>query len=110
MGRNSLGEFEHQVLATLLRLGGESYSVPITLELEERTGREVAQPAVYIALRRMEKKGLVTSWLDDHAVAETGRERRYFRPTRPGLRRLRDSRRALERVWEGLDMSVLDEA
>ena len=29
MGRIALGEFEHQVLLTILRLGGESYSVPI---------------------------------------------------------------------------------
>lgn len=109
MGRHSLGEFEHQVLLTLLRLGGESYSVPLVKELEERTGREVAQAAVFIVLRRLAKKGLVTSRLDDHAVAETGRVRRYFAPTPEGRRMLKESRRALVRLWEGLD-TTLDEA
>ena len=37
MGREGLGEFEHRVLLAILRLGSESYSVPIVLELEQRT-------------------------------------------------------------------------
>ena len=109
MPRGTLGEFEHQVLLALLQLGGEAYSVPIVLELEDRTGREIAQAAVFIVLQRLEKKGLLTSRLDDHAVAETGRVRRYFKPTREGMRRLKDSRRALGRLWEGLE-ATLDEA
>ena len=58
MGRETLGNFEHQILVTVLRLGGEAYSVPVVEELEERTGREVSQAAVFIVLRRLEKKGL----------------------------------------------------
>jgi DNA-binding PadR family transcriptional regulator len=109
MARETLGEFEHQVLLAILQLGGEAYSVPIVLELEERTGREIAQAAVFIVLQRLEKKGLLTSRLDDHAVEETGRIRRYFKPTREAMRRLKNSRRALVRLWEGLD-ATLDEA
>ena len=109
MGRETLGDFEHQVLLATLRLGGEAYSVPLVLELEERTGREVAQAAVFIALRRAEKKGLVDSRLDDHAVEKTGRVRRYFKLTPLGVQRLRDSRRALVRLWDGITAN-LDEA
>ncbi len=109
MGRDTLGEFEHQLLLAILQLGGEAYSVPLVNELEERTGREVAQAAVFIVLSRLEKKGLLTSRLDDHAVKHTGRVRRYFKPTPEALRRLKESRRALVRLWEGLD-TTLDEA
>lgn len=109
MGRDTLGEFEHQVLLGVLRLRGETYSVPLTLELEERTGKEVAQAAVYITLRRLEKKGLLTSRLDDHAVPETGRERRYFELTPAGIQKLRESREMLLNLWEGV-AGVLDEA
>ncbi len=106
MGRDTLGEFEHQLLLAILRLGGEAYSVPLVNELEERTGREVAQAAVFIVLSRLEKKGLLTSRLDDHAVEQTGRVRRYFKPTPEALRRLKESRRALVRLWEGLDTTL----
>lgn len=102
MGRNTLGEFEHQVMLTVLRLGGESYSVPVVVELERRTGREVSQAAVFITLRRLEKKGLLKSRIDDHAVPDTGRERRYFALTPEGMERLRESRRALVSLWRGV--------
>jgi PadR family transcriptional regulator PadR len=109
MAKETLGEFEHQVLLAILRLGGEAYSVPLVVELEERTGREVAQAAVFIVLRRLEQKGLLTSRMDDHAVEQTGRVRRYFKPTPEAIRRLKQSRLALVRLWEGLD-ATLDEA
>ncbi len=73
------------------------------LELEERTGREVSQPAVFIALRRLEDKGLLHSRMDDHAVEETWDACAVISDSTPrGVRRLRDSRRALVRLWEGI--------
>ncbi|MGH7501783.1 MAG: PadR family transcriptional regulator [Longimicrobiales bacterium] len=102
MGRDSLGEFEHQVLLAILQQGGESYSVPIVLELEERADREVTQAAVFIVLRRLEEKGLLRSRMEE----DTGRMRRYFRITAAGMRRLRESRQVLLRMWEGLDAAL----
>jgi DNA-binding PadR family transcriptional regulator len=108
MGRDSLGEFEHQVLLAILQHGGESYSVPIVIELEDRAGREVTQAAVFIVLRRLEEKGLLRSRMAEGEEG-AGRSRRYFKITGLGMRRLRESRQALLRLWEGLD-TALDEA
>jgi DNA-binding PadR family transcriptional regulator len=102
MPRHSLQAFELQVLLAILRQGGEAYSVPIVLELEKRTGRAVAPAAVFIALSRLEKKGLALSRLDDGA-AQSGRVRRYFKPTKAGLKLVRDARLAHARLWQGLD-------
>lgn len=114
MARKTLGDFEHQVLLAILRQDGEAYSVPIVLELEQCSGREVAQAAVFIALQRLEKKGLLTSRLDlttqdPGAAARTGRVRRYFRVTPLAMQRLRESRRVLSRLWDGLE-TTLEEA
>ncbi len=78
MGRSGLGEFEHQVLLTILRLGGEAYSVPIVAELDARTGREAATSAVYIALRRLEAKGMLTSRLESPEESGEPYPRRWF--------------------------------
>ncbi len=102
MSRDTLGELEHQVLLAILQLGGEAYSVSIVVELEERTGREIAQAAVFIVLRRLEEKGLLTSRVDDRAE-DTGRVRRYFKPTPEALRRLKESRNTYIRLWEGIE-------
>ena len=109
MPRDNLGEFEHMVLLGILRLGGEAYSVPLVLELEERTGREVAQAAVFIAMKRLEKKGFLSSRLDDHAQSRTGRVRRYFELTPAGEAKLRATREALVSLWDGVT-TRLDEA
>ncbi len=103
MGRESLGEFELQVLLAILRLGAESYSVPIVLELEEKTERSIAPAAVYIALRRLEKKGLVVSRMSSASPEEGGRPRRYFKLTKPASgnrsERWSDFGTGLERYW-----------
>lgn len=97
-----LGEFEIMVLLALIRLGDEAYGVPISREIEECSGREVALGSVYAALERMEEKGLVTSRLGDPTAERGGRAKRYFRITNQGLRAVRETQRALVRMWSGL--------
>ena len=58
MGRSRLGELEEQVVLTLLRLGGESYAVPVAEELARVAGREVSPATAYMVLRRLEAQGL----------------------------------------------------
>lgn len=106
MTRKGLGEFEQQVLLTILRLGGEAYSVPMVVEMEERSGRPVSQAAVYIALRRLEEKGFVASRMEGAAGSGTGRERRYFRVLPQGIDLLKQARDTMERFWDGLDASL----
>jgi PadR family transcriptional regulator PadR len=100
MAKQTLQHFELHVLLALLRLGGEAYSVPLVLELETRTGRPVAQAAVFIALRRLEKKQLVASRMEE---PETGRVRRYFKVTKQGLEVVKDSREAHSQLWHAMD-------
>jgi len=98
-----LQHFELHVLLAMVREKGETYSVPLVLSLEERTGRPVAQAAVYIALKRLEKKGLVASRLDE---PESGHPRRYFRVTKAGLAALTTQREEHERLWRGLSRAL----
>jgi PadR family transcriptional regulator PadR len=100
MPKHSLQTFELNVLLAMVRHRGDTYSVPLVLELEKRMGRPVAQAAVFIALSRLEKKGLVSSRLVE---PDTGRARRYFRLTTQGLVVVRESRLEHARLWRGLD-------
>ena len=101
MPRDALGELEHQVMLATMRLGDEAYSVSVVLEIEERTGRTVAQSAVFIAMRRLEAKGLLSSRLDGDGVPGRGRIRRYSQLTPAGLERLQEVRRSLVSLWDG---------
>jgi PadR family transcriptional regulator, regulatory protein PadR len=96
----SLQHFELHVLLAMLRERGETYRVPLVLALEERTRRPVSQAAVFIALRRLERKGLVTSRIDKPS---TGRTRRYFSVTEDGVATVEAHRAEHARLWQGLD-------
>jgi len=108
MPRSTLGEFEHQVLLAILRHGSESYSVDIVLELERRTGREVATAAVYVALRRLKEKGLLRDRMVEPGE-DGGHTRRYFSLTSRAMDALRESRQGYLNLWEGFE-TLLDES
>lgn len=108
MGRTTLGEFEHQILLAILQLGREAYSVSLVSELEARTGREVATSAVYVALRRLENKGMLVSRLETPEESGEPYPRRYFALTETALDPLKEARRSYLSLWEGLE-PILDE-
>jgi PadR family transcriptional regulator, regulatory protein PadR len=106
MAHQGLGEFEQMVLLAILRLSGDVYGVPIVDEIERRTGRSVARAAVYVTLRRLEEKGLVSSWMGEPSAERGGKARRCVKVEPAGLEALRESRQALERMWSGLDSAI----
>ena len=107
MGGPGIGEFEELVLLSILRLGSGAYGVPILDEIRRRTGRDVLRPAVYVALGRLENKGLVRSRSGDADDRRGGRPRKYYAVEPGGLEALSRSRSDLLSMWDGLE-SVLD--
>jgi DNA-binding PadR family transcriptional regulator len=103
MPHQSLGEFEHMVMVAILQLEGDVYGVPIVEEIERRTGRAPSRSAVYVTLRRLEQKGLVSSRMGEPLPERGGKPRRCVEVEPEGLRALYESRRALEQMWRGLD-------
>src|ERR1700733_6024367 len=100
--RGYLGDFELMVLLALMRLREDAYGVPISQEIEQQTGREVALATVYAALERLEENGLVSCELGEPTAERGGRAKRYFRITKKGLHEVREARTALINLWRGL--------
>jgi DNA-binding PadR family transcriptional regulator len=98
-----LNETEHFVLLALLRMSDGAYAVPIRQEIEDRGGRGLSITAVYAALDRLERQGYVESWLSDPLPERGGRARKHYRASPEGIVALQRERRALERMWEGLE-------
>lgn len=103
MGRDYLGELEQQILLAALRLGADAYTVTIIAELEQRTGRSPSHGAVYVALRRLERKGMIETELGEPTGARGGRPPRLVRVTDDGITILRETRQALESLWAGVE-------
>ena len=109
MGKEMLGEFELMVLLAALRLneGGRgedgAHALAIADDIGERTGRSVRRSAVYVTLKRLEKKGMTESWLGDSRPERGGKARRLVRVLPEGVSAVHASRSALENMWVGLD-------
>jgi DNA-binding PadR family transcriptional regulator len=99
-----LGEFEQMVLLAVLcaEKDGEAYGITVYDELTSRTRRRVARGAVYMTLDRLEKKGLLSSSQTEPTAERGGRAKRCYQVTKPAMAALRESRRALLNLWEGL--------
>ena len=104
--RETLGEFDQIVLLAIAYQGADAYGVTIRREIARRTGRNVAIGALYTALDRLERKGLVSSSMSDPTPERGGRSRRYYTLRAAGAAALRHSRERLERMWAGLELNV----
>jgi len=93
----TIGEFEQLILIALIRLGPHAYGVTIRQEIETRTGRTISPGALYTALTRLEKRGLVSSRLGDPTPERGGKRKRLYTLQPAG-------ERALSRVYESLRM------
>ena len=108
MTHQALGEFEQIVLLAILSLDGDVYAVPIVDEIERRTARRVERAAVYVTLRRLEKKGLISTRMSEPVQERGGKPRRLVKVEPAGRKILVGSRSLLNQMWYGLDPSLED--
>jgi DNA-binding PadR family transcriptional regulator len=99
-----LGEFEHIVLLALLRLGEGAYGAVVRMEIEEVTGRSPAIGAVHATLERLERKGLVTSWIGEPTAERGGKAKRHFKIEAAGFAALKSARATLDRLHAGVSL------
>jgi DNA-binding PadR family transcriptional regulator len=97
-----LGTFELAVMLAVIRIGDNAYGIPICREIEEISGRGVTLGSIYATLERLETKGLVSSQIGEPTRERGGRAKKYFRVTPKGLREVRETKRVLKRLWQGL--------
>ena len=97
-----ISNFELMVLLALIRVGDGAYGVPISREIEERSGRVISITTIYAALDRLEGKGFVSSEMGEPTPERGGRSKRHFAITRKGLNEVRAVKGALVNMWKGL--------
>jgi PadR family transcriptional regulator, regulatory protein PadR len=103
MGRERiLGELEQMVLMAVLRLD-TPYPVSVRNEIADVAGVQLSRGTIYVTLVRLERRGLVESWLGEPTPERGGKARRCFRVTTRGRQELADSRAALSRLAAGIE-------
>jgi DNA-binding PadR family transcriptional regulator len=99
----ALGDFEQLVLLGVLRLGDEAYGAVIRQEISARAARDVSINAVYTTLDRLERKGLLRSWVGEPTAQRGGRRRKYYELSPAGILALRHAYRAFKAMTAGFE-------
>lgn len=103
MGNEALAEFELLVMLAAMRLGPDAaYTVTIAEDIRERTGRGVRRANVFTALRRLERKGLISFRTGESHPRRGGRPPRLVTVKMEGVARVRATTLAIEAMKGGL--------
>ncbi|MEI9919479.1 MAG: PadR family transcriptional regulator [Bacteroidota bacterium] len=102
-----IGEFEELVLLAVGVLHGNAYGVTIKEEIEQRTKRDVTVGALQVTLRRLEKKGFLTSKHADPDTNRGGRPKLYFTLTAYGKKTLQEALEVRIGFWKSLPETIL---
>ena len=97
-----LGEFEYLLLTAAVRLGDEAYGAAIRQEIETATRRHCSIGALYTSLDRLEKKGLVKTWMGEATPQRGGRSKRMVRVTTQGVKAASEFYDSVRRVSCGV--------
>lgn len=97
-----LGEFEYFILAAAARLGGEAYGAAVREALEQATKRQCSIGALYTTLDRLEKKGMIKTWMGDPTPERGGRAKRLIRVTAKGAQAASEFFAAVTRSSQGV--------
>jgi DNA-binding PadR family transcriptional regulator len=101
----TLDTAEQLVLLALARSrDGDGYGASVRREIADVGGRTLALATVYATIERLERRGLVRSWLSDPLPERGGRARKCYAVEPAGARLLLHSRAAFDRMWEGLEL------
>ena len=93
-----LGEFEYLLITAAAGLGEDAYGVSIREEIESTTGRQCSLGALYTTIDRLEKKGLLKTWMGDATPERGGRAKRLVRVTPKGVLAAKDFYEAVLRI------------
>ena len=99
MSELRLREFEELVLLSVLIAAPDAHGPSLQQVLAEEARRDVSLGAIYTALERLGRKGLVSSELGDPTPVRGGRRKRHYQLTSEGLKHVRDARRVREQMW-----------
>jgi len=107
MSTKFISRSEEFLLLAVWRLKENAYGVAIRDQIKEATGKTWAYGALFVMLRRLEKKGYLTSYFTDPSPKRGGKSKRIFQLSPQGIKALKEVRKAQDSAWWGIkDLSV----
>jgi DNA-binding PadR family transcriptional regulator len=96
-----IGEFEYLLISAAAGLGENAYGAAIRSEIEATTQQKCSIGALYTTIDRLEKKGLLKTWMGEATAQRGGRAKRMVRVTAKGVHAAKEFYNAVLRVSRG---------
>jgi PadR family transcriptional regulator len=93
-----LGEFEYVLITAAAGLSERAYGATVREEIDKAAGRRCSVGALYTTIERLEKKGMVKTWMGEATAQRGGRAKRMVRVTPKGIRAAKEFYEAMMRV------------
>jgi PadR family transcriptional regulator PadR len=100
---------EELVLLAVWRLKENAYCLPIKKQLLKVTKQDWSFGAVYDPLDRLEKKGLLHSYLSEPSAKRGGKRKRIYKLNPSGIRALIEIKMISDEGWDGIPLKILKE-
>lgn len=97
--RQNIGELEELILLVVGVLNNNAYGISIQEEVKKQTGRKLTISAVHSVLLRLEKKGMLKSWVGGETQERGGRRKRFFQLTGLGRETIEYVRESRNKLW-----------
>ncbi len=97
-----IGELEELVLLTVGSFVNDAYAIVILEEIKSHTNRSMDVTAIHSVLRRLEKKGFVSSEMGGASKERGGRRKRFFTLTKTGRKVLDETMELRSTLYEKL--------
>jgi DNA-binding PadR family transcriptional regulator len=102
MTKKFISRSEEYILLAIVRLREGAYGVAIRNRLKQDTGETWAFGAVHVMLSRLEKKGLLESYLAEPTPQRGGRSKRIYTMTSLGRQTMEQIKKVQDRVWSDI--------
>jgi PadR family transcriptional regulator PadR len=96
-----LGEFEYLLITVAAGLGENAYGAAIREEIEATADRRCSMGALYTTIDRLERKGLLETWMGEATPQRGGRAKRMVRVTGRGVSAAKEFYDAVTRASRG---------
>ena len=97
-----LSRMEELILLSVWKLQEEAYGLQIRTYLSELLDHEFSVGAVYVPLKRLKKRGYLSSWDSEPTEERGGRSKRFFKLTEKGVGALQQVKTVHETAWSDL--------
>lgn len=95
-----LGYLEETILLLIMVMDEEVYGFSVSQAYEDHMGKSISISAVHSVMSRLEKKGLIESYMGGATAERGGRRKRIFQATGAGKAAIAEIKASRQKLWD----------